>query len=208
MTVSKILPGKTPDGQWACFMNLTIGECMMPLSDWLVICLNAFGASVLFNAGIIKLVSPDALRVASSELFPRVRADLIRRAVAGLAAAEIIVSLVLIAPGPRLVMTGPAAILGAGFAAAGLWGMVRGSSVPCGCFGSATGKPLGWRSLAFGLALAVLPPVNLAVYRGAPGIPYVTASALTSSIAFLAACLWLRRRHIGRLMTPVRAVVS
>lgn len=171
-------------------------------SDWVLAAGNALAAGVLINAGIAKMIAPGpVLRAAAEVLSAPLRAD--ELFVRGFGAVELAVAAALLAWPARVSAAIATAMLGICFAAAGLAGILRGSSVPCGCFGGVSPKPLGWANIALGIALAAAWPVN--VLAGQPaGAGYSLRTALLSSIASAVLCLWLNRRLITRVLPANR----
>lgn len=167
-------------------------------SGWAVDVYNAAAAAVLINAGVAKLVVPGPLRRASAEVFRMPVGDAFVRA---FGAIEVAAAVALLAGPARWAAVIAAVLLGAGFAIAGLAGVLRRSRVPCGCFGGVSRQPLGWANVALGLALAAAWPVN-ALGTG-PG--YSPRPVLLASIASIVACLWLNRRLITPLLSAIRS---
>jgi hypothetical protein len=120
-------------------------------------------AAVLLYSGTAKVVSPSGLATALGELLRLSRPPgLVVRLIA---VGETAIALLLViwpgALGTRLVVAGA----GLAFALAGLAGYLRRTTQPCGCFGVAGSRALGWWNVVFGCAFvgwAVLPaaPVN------------------------------------------------
>lgn len=171
-------------------------------SIWTLAVFDASAAAVLINAGVTKMVAPAPLLRASAEVLaaPRWLGEPLVR---GFGGAELVVAVALLVPPARLSAAIATTMLGVCFATAGLVGVLRGSSVPCGCFGGSSRQPVGWVNVALGAALAVVWPVNLlAGHRPTPG--YSAAAVLLASIAATVICLWLNRRLITRLFPASR----
>lgn len=170
---------------------------------WLLAAFNAAVSALLTNAGVAKLVAPAPLLRAVAEvtrLPSRSAGELLVR---GFGAAELAVAVALLVPPARWPAAVAAALLGLCFAAAGVLGVLRGSSVPCGCFGSASGQPLGWANVGFGAVLAAAWPVNALTWRlPSPGYPVVVVAL--ASVATAAGCLWLNRHLIAPLYRAAR----
>jgi hypothetical protein len=163
---------------------------------------NASASGVLINAGVAKIVAPGALLRASAEVLampPRAGEPLVR----GLGAIEVAAATALLAAPARLPGAIAVAVLGVCFASVGVVGVLRGSSVPCGCFGGVTRQPLGWANVALGIALAAAWPVNL-LTGWRPGADYSLRIALLTSIASVVLCLWLNRSLIARVLRASR----
>jgi hypothetical protein len=154
-------------------------------------------AAVLLQAGLAKLVAPQPLRRALAELLGgKVRLGV--APVRGLAAVEVATGAALLVPAAAPAGRAVAALLGAGFVAAGVLGLRRGSAEPCGCFGGGARHPLGATNVAVGLA--VLAAVALAAGVGsAPGTG-ADETIATGATALLALCLWVNRRQMADLL--------
>ena len=171
-------------------------------SSWALAVFNASTAGVLINAGVAKMVLPGPLLRASAELLatPPMTGEVLVR---GFGATELGAAAALLFLPTRLPAAIAVAALGVCFALAGVVGVLRGSSVPCGCFGGASRQPLGWVNVALGIALAAVWPVNALAGR-VPGQDYSLGTALLASIASAVLCLWLNRRLIARMLTANR----
>jgi hypothetical protein len=170
----------------------------MRLSDWALALAAAAAAALLLNAGLAKLASPGQLRGALSELLPVAGRRPGNALVRGFGVAESAAAAGLLVAPARLPAAVAAAVLGVSFAALGVLGVVRGTSRPCGCFGAAGQRPLGWANVWLGAALVVPWPLIAAV-GPVPGRDYSVAAALFASIGTVLLCLWLNRRLIMRL---------
>lgn len=171
---------------------------------WLLAVFNAVAAALLINAGVAKLIAPASLLRAVAEvarLSARPGGELLVRE---LGAAELAVVVALLVPQARWPAAAAATLLGLCFAAAGAAGLRRGSSVPCGCFGGASGQPLGWANIGLGAVLAAAWPVNALTWR-LPWPAYPAVVVELASIATVAGCLWLNRRLITRLFLARRS---
>lgn len=161
---------------------------------------DALAAAILINAGVTKMVVPAPLLRASAEVLAA-PGWLGPPVVRGFGAIELAVAVALLVQPARLPAAIATTILGVCFATAGLAGVLRRSSVPCGCFGGSSGQPLGWANVALGVALAVWPVSLLVGHRTTSG--YSAAAVLLASIAATVLCLWLNRRLIMRIL-PAR----
>jgi methylamine utilization protein MauE len=170
----------------------------MRSSDWALALAAAAAAALLLNAGLAKVASPDRLRGAVSELLPVAGRRLGSALVRGFGVAESAAAVGLLIAPVRLAAAIAAAALGVSFAALGMLGVARGSNLPCGCFGAAGQRPLGWANVWLGAAL-VLPWPLVAAVGQVPGRGYSVAAALFASIGTVLLCLWLNRRLIMRL---------
>jgi Methylamine utilisation protein MauE len=173
------------------------------MSDgWVLAVFNAAAAGVLINAGVAKMIVPGPLLRASAELLPTLPRNS-ETIVRGFGATELGAAAALLFLPARLPAAIAVAALGCCFAWAGVVGMARGSSLPCGCFGGTSRQPLGRTNVALGIALAAVWPVNALAGRG-PGPGYSLRTALLASIASAVLCLWLNRRLIARALPANR----
>ncbi|HEY7432462.1 MAG TPA: MauE/DoxX family redox-associated membrane protein [Streptosporangiaceae bacterium] len=170
----------------------------MRVIDWVLAVAAASAAALLLNAGLAKVASPGRLRQAILELLPLAGDRLGTVLVRGFGLAESAAALGLLIAPARLAAAAATAALGVSFAALGVLGLVRGSNLPCGCFGAAGQHPLGWPSVWLGAAL-VIPWPLIAAVGAVPAGRYSVAAALFASIGTVLLCLWLNRRLIMRL---------
>lgn len=170
----------------------------MSLGDWALAAGAAVAAAVLVNAGVAKLVSPGQLRHAAAEVSPLGARHVGTRLVRGFGAAELMSGVLLLIAPVRLPAAVATTVLGACFAALGALGLGRGSSVPCGCFGATSARPLGWTNIWLGAGLALAWPV-IALAGNVPAVSYSQAAVLLASIAVVLLRLWLDRDLIMRL---------
>ena len=179
---------------------------MVLVSDVLV-------AALLILAGVSKLYSPQHLRRALMELFPGPISRPIGRTVRPLALVEIAGGCGLLALPSRPFAAGVVVGLGVAFLIAGVLGVLRGSTLACGCFAGPGGKPLGWRNVLAGLALAVLAGLNLLVPYSSPvhRDSAELSTICTAVLTVLLAC-WLHRTMIRELLpwpsTHIRVVAK
>lgn len=171
---------------------------------WLLAACNAVVSALLINAGVAKLVAPAPLLQAVAELVSVPRRGAGELLVRWLGAAELAVAIALLVRPVRSPAGVAAALLGLCFAAAGLLGVLRGASVPCGCFGGAGRQPLGWANVGFGAVLGAAWPVNALSWR-LPSPGYQAVVVALASIATAAGCLWLDRHLITPLLRAARA---
>lgn len=165
---------------------------------WVLAALNAVGSALLINAGVTKLVAPGPLERAVTEVLAVPRGAIGKPAVRGLGVVEVIVAVALLILSARLAAAIACSLLGCCFVSVGIVGVLRRSSVPCGCFGGASKQPLGWANVGLGAVLAVIWPVN-ALLGPVTVQAYTTAAVLLASIGSAIVCLWLNRR----LLIPV-----
>jgi hypothetical protein len=171
-------------------------------SGWAVAVANALASAVLINAGAAKLIAPGPLLQAWEEVFAAPSRRVGKQVVRGLGAGELMVAVALLVLPTRLASAIATSVLGLCFASLGFVGVLRRSSVPCGCFGGASRQPLGGANIGLGAALAVAWPLN-ALPGKLPMPGYSAAAALLASMASSILCLWLNRRLIIRLL-PAR----
>jgi hypothetical protein len=172
-------------------------------SNWALAVLNALAAGLLINAGVAKMVVPGPLLRASAEVLaalPTAGGLLVR----GFGGAEVAVAVALLAWPARASAAVATAVLGACFASAGIGGVLRKSSVPCGCFGGVSRQPLGWANVALGIALIAVWPTNALAGR-VPPAGYSLRTVLLTSIVSTVLCLWLNRRLITPLLSAIRS---
>ncbi|GAA2408934.1 MauE/DoxX family redox-associated membrane protein [Nonomuraea africana] len=171
----------------------------MGLNEWLLACANAAAATLLLNSGLAKMVTPDALRRALTELVPSFTGKSAPLMVRGLAAVEIVAATALLIAPARMAAAFLSALLGVGFAAFGLLGTMRGSSAPCGCFGASNKQPLGWTNVALGVLLAAVLPLNVANPSAAHG-DYTASALMLAATLTVVLCAYthrqLMRRHL------------
>jgi len=155
-------------------------------------------SAVLVCAGVAKHAVPGPARRAVCSLVPRLEqagAPLVR----AVATIELLTAVGLLVPAVRPVAAVSMAAFGAGFAAVGVAGMLASERTPCGCFGSATGRPFGITNIAAGAALSV---VAVLVVVNRPTLPAM-APTVTAALT-VALCAWLQRVHIATLIVATR----
>lgn len=141
------------------------------------------------RAGATKLVKPAATTAALREIAPmqRIPLDTLVRIVAVLEILAAFTYAIPAAQRPGQILVG---LLGISFAVMGVAGALRGSSVPCGCFGAESTRPLGTVNILMGVALIAIAGWNLAVQPTADA--GVVASAL---VAVALSSGWLLVTH-------------
>lgn len=120
----------------------------------MVVQLRSFCASVLLIAAAGKVVAPDQLGQALAAVFPRLRSrdrHAARWAAYGISALEFAVALLLVSHVAGVIAVAGLAGIGLGIVAFVITTRIRRVVVACGCFGSGSYRPVGWRNLAFGL---------------------------------------------------------
>ena len=121
-------------------------------------------------------------------------------------ALEVIVGIALLLPLTRVPAAVVAALLGAGFAALGIAGRLRSSTLACGCLGQRSGRPLGIPNVAVGVALVAVMIANLAL--GAPDNGYGSDALVLGALCTLTACLLVHRNLIAELTRDRREVTQ
>lgn len=176
----------------------------MRSADWALAVAAAAAAAVLVNAGAAKLVSPGQLRLAVAELWSPSGRQLPAALVRGFGAAEFAAGAGLLIAPARLAAAIVTAVLGACFATLGVFGLARGSSVSCGCFGAAGVRSLGWTNIGLGAGLALAWPAVVLAGQ-VPAVSYSQAAVLFATIGVVLLCLWLNRDLVMRLRGATRA---
>lgn len=176
----------------------------MNSSYWTLAALDASASALLINAGVTKLVAPSPLERAWTEVLASPRSAVSRPVVRGLGVVELTVALALLVLSAMPVAAIACSALGCCFVSAGILGMLRRSSVPCGCFGGISKQPLGWANVGLGAVLAVVWPVN-ALVGPVTVQAYTTAAVLLAAIGSTIACFWLNRRLLVPLFNVRRA---
>lgn len=108
------------------------------------------------------------------------------------AVTEIVVAGLLMWAGTRTVGLVVTAAYGLVFAGLGMLGIVRGGREPCGCFGRAAGRPIGWPNVALGGVIVATALVVLAVRDDVTPAAAPTLLA-TTAVLILIAAMWLYR---------------
>jgi hypothetical protein len=161
---------------------------------WVLLFANATASAVLVVAGIGKFVVPRPLTQALSELLGRDPGERVVRAVG---VVELIAAVTLIVEATRGASAVLVAVLGAAFAVFGAAGLVRKTTLACGCFGRSESRPLGAVNIAAGIGLAAILPINT-MYG--PRGDYATGVVLTTSLLVMIICLLTHRRLIASLL--------
>lgn len=84
------------------------------------------------------------------------------------------------------------AVFGLVFAGLGVAGVVRGGREPCGCFGRAAGRPIGWPNVALGGLILAVAVVLLGLRDSVDPATAPTLLAATA-VFVLVAAMWLYR---------------
>jgi hypothetical protein len=157
--------------------------------------------AVLLQAGVGKLTSPLPLAAALTELLGRTTVP--ASAVRLLATAELALALIVPFAGGTVAAQIAVATLGAGFAAVGVAGRIRGTDLPCGCFGATSGTSFGLTHIASGAALAGW--VLLARAYPLPGEHRTTALLLGLNLVVAGLCI-RNRKYIPMFFNAVTAI--
>jgi hypothetical protein len=176
----------------------------MNADGWFIAVIEAVAASVLLNAGIAKLVSPEPMTVAAAEVVPLLAGRITRSLVHALALAELAVAAGLLLPATRFAATVVTVALGLGFGAFGLLAIRRHSSAPCGCFGRSSRRPAGRSSIGAGLGLAVPAVVALSMWPADGRIP-AGGTVVLMAAGSVMLCLWLNRELVVELLWASRS---
>jgi hypothetical protein len=175
------------------------------MNGWILAIAAAAATTLLINAGIAKLVAPDTLVQALTEAMPlrgRRPGESSTRRLAALvrmfALAELLVATALLIPAARRGTAFAVLAMGALFLAFGVVGIVRRSTLPCGCLGGTTRHALGVFNIAFGLVLMLIGAIELA--SALPSRPGSAGAVLLAAIGTLSLCLWLHRPVITELV--------
>ncbi|SCE78726.1 Methylamine utilisation protein MauE [Micromonospora viridifaciens] len=158
-------------------------------AGFLVTLSTSFLSAVLLCSGLGKLATPRHTRQLFVELL-RVRRGTALTLVRAVAVVETVVGAGLLLPASRGAAAAAATGLGASFAAAGLVGWSRRTTLPCGCFGRPERRPLGVTNVLIGAAVVVLGVVVLALDPSAVLPPDRMAIVTASLVVGLALLLW------------------
>jgi hypothetical protein len=152
-------------------------------------------AATLLVAGASKLANPRPLATSLATVLGLARGPggALARTIA---AAELTASFLLAAGWSVTVGLALTGLVGAGIVVFVLIAMLRGASVPCGCFGETGDRPIGPRNLFAGMAL-LAGPIILAV------LP-VTSRGFLLPLAAVAGLLAVMARDRVRLLAPFR----
>jgi hypothetical protein len=163
-------------------------------------------SATLICSGLTKLAAPKQSRDALIELDSVLRKAVVPL-VGGLAALETGTGLAMLVPTVQFAAAVLAAVLGVCFAGMGVLGRRRGSTLPCGCFGRAGGRPLGASNIAVGGAVAAGGLTEAVLSRSGSHIPAAVLSAVTAvAVCLLAAAL--NRTMIADLIRPAKAAAN
>lgn len=159
--------------------------------------MNCVAAALLISAGVSKLVKPDPFREALEEVVRGAGRLVSRPSVRLIAVLEIVGALALTSASLRVLAAFAVGCLGFCFVALGLAGSIRGSRLPCGCFGAANGsRPLGLVNVASGAFFMLLLPANLLQNTAVETIP----SLYVIAIAIVSWTFWVHRGLVGDVL--------
>jgi hypothetical protein len=184
------------------------------LPSWLVAALNAGAATLLINAGVLKIASPDPLKDALGEL-ARGRILPVGRSLVRVAAtAEIAAAFLLLEAHTRIPATYAVAFLGLCFVGLGIAGTMRHSTLPCGCLGGRGTTPLGVENVVLGMVLVADLPVNvLAASSPTVGAVFSTIAISIVALTTVSLGMWSHRagaaifaRAVPQLVDPIRRI--
>lgn len=169
----------------------------MSTNDLLLV-LNAIAAAVLIVAATAKLADPAQLVRALGELgdLPGVATTSVRL----FAAAELAVAFLLVTPVTAVGGAAGTAALGIAFAAAGIFGMSRGSTVGCGCFGREHGGALGSANVVIGIMFVVIATATI-TRPPSGGASYAEHASLGAAALALGLCLYLHRAIVLQIVS-------
>lgn len=170
----------------------------MTLTDALLVGADAAAAALLVRAGTAKAVAPALGAAAVGELLPgrRGRRPVPTALVRALAAVEMAVALALAVPVLRGPAHLPVLLLGIVFTGAGILGMSRGSTRPCGCFGADSTRPLGVGNVLMGIAI-LADGVTALRPHGAGWAPGGSSSGRVAALTVIVTCCWLLCSYRG-----------
>jgi len=174
----------------------------MSTRDLLVAAINGAAATVLIDAGVLKLVAPGPLQRALDELLQGA-ADVPQQVVRLMAVVEVTAAVLLLALPTRTLGLSIVALSGLAFVILGLAGRLRRSLLPCGCMGSRSGQPLGAANVVVGGLLVGVVLVNawLARWGLAAGYSYLVMP--TVAVLVIGMSIWHNRRNspiVGRMV--------
>lgn len=148
-------------------------------------------AAILMCAGAAKGAVPSPAADALTDLLRPARPVPVSF-VRGFAVTELVAAALLMWAGTRTAGLVVIALFGLVFAGLGVVGVVRGGREPCGCFGRAAGRPIGWSNVALGGLMLAVAVVLLGVRDSVDPAAAPTLLA-TTAVFILVAALWLYR---------------
>lgn len=170
------------------------------MTSWFLACINAAVAALLARAAAEKFVRPDVAASAIAEIWPG-RSHIRQAAIRGVAGIEAVAAISVAIPLLRLPGQGLICALGAAFVSMGIVGLARGSTEPCGCFGTSGKHPLGAVSIVLGLVLMADTALNFAM---APQASATGLSVRSAGLAAIALMAWLHVAHRAAARAAIR----
>ncbi len=169
---------------------------------WVTVAYSALASSILINAGLVKLTSPAGLVRALREVFPAAP-TVTPGAVRLYAVVEVGAGVGLLTLPTYRLASLLVAMLGVCFAILGVAGRLAGSTVPCGCIGGHSDRPLGVANAVMGVALVGVLPLSLLVsLPPTQGSDYSSGALVATSLGSLLLSLWTSRRLALSLLRP------
>jgi hypothetical protein len=168
---------------------------MAPLAP-LVYVANSSVASLLLVAGTSKLSAPAPLAAALEELGSIARLKPSNAFVRCLAGAECLAAIAISLDGARMTAALLMSLWGLGMVGVGIAGIVRGSSMPCGCMGGHRGPTLGTWTLVFGMVLILVWPLNWRYGNSIRGLDYQIISSLLTACGTLLLAPFVHRSTV------------
>ncbi|MDQ1018611.1 MauE/DoxX family redox-associated membrane protein [Streptomyces afghaniensis] len=178
----------------------------MTLTDALLVCADAVVVALLVRGGAAKIVAPALGAAAAGELRPG-RGPVPAAVIRALAVVEIAVAVAMALPSLRGPAHVPMAALGLLFAGAGILGLLRGSTEPCGCFGADSTRPLGAGNVLMGVAVLAAAVSGLWVH----GVDPSRTDSASAGVAGLGAIVtggWLLYSHRKHVHTVVGNLIK
>jgi hypothetical protein len=154
-------------------------------SSWILLAGNAIVASTLLLAASAKLVSPLALSRSLTQVTGRAALSS-REVVRGIGILEAAIALGVLIEPVRPTSAVLLAVLGLSFLALGIAGRVRDANEPCGCFGAASQRPLGYQNVGLGLVICAVGVANLLISYQPSDDARAAAPILTAALLCLA----------------------
>ncbi|TAN32068.1 hypothetical protein EPN29_10110 [bacterium] len=159
--------------------------------------INCVAAALLISAGVSKLARPDPFRHALEEVVGRTGRLVSRTWIRLIAVFEIVAGVSLTTAPSRVPGAVAAGCLGICFVVLGVAGSIRGSRLPCGCFGATNGRrPFGWVNVVSGAFFILLLLTNLLQSVVVQTVP----SLYLVSIAIVGWTFWVHRGLVGGVL--------
>jgi len=90
--------------------------------------------------------------------------------------------------------------LGVMIVLASLWGILSHKAIPCGCFGTRSSRPIGWRTLSWGALISAASAVLLAGY---PHVQYTLEPLARVAAVCCVATMGALLKHVDLLSKPI-----